>query len=261
MTTIVILAAGKGTRMNDQNIPKVLRKVGDKTMIEHVFNTAKALSDDIVIIVSLENIEMIKNVLYETSNISNNEVKYIIQEKQEGTASAVLAAKEEYANKNLLVLLGDVPLIKSNTLKKIIDKGENGILGFIDEAETRLGRIKILEEDSNMYGSKKGSKNERKYVERIIEYSECNEVERDIKIVNSGILFLEKNSIKYLEDIDNNNSKKEYFLTDIVKILREKNIKVRYYEGMREECLGANSPEELKKLNEIYQENKRNKRE
>ena len=264
MVCIVICAAGKGTRMNDNNIPKVLRKVEEKTMLEMVLETAIELiaqltiqsldsldsldslniNNEIIVIVSNENKEAIERTI-ETINSNQTNIKTIqnikiaVQEKVNGTASAVLTAKQFYENEDLLVLLGDVPLIKYSTLKNIIEGKENGILGFVDDEKNKFGRLFV----------KDGC------VEKIVEYNEATIEERKIKTMNSGILFLNRHSTQYLDKITNNNSKKEYYLTDIVKILNDANIKVKYYEASHKECYGANSPEELERLNKFNQEN------
>ncbi len=225
MVSIVILAAGKGTRMNDMNIPKVCRKVGNIPMISHVIRNCKPLSPkQIIVVVSLENEKIIK----ETINDKN--IKYVIQKDLTGTASAVLAAKDCYKNDDILVLLGDVPLIQTETLNKIVSLNSGCvIMGFEEIEDNKFGRIVL--------------KNNK--VNKIVEYNEATEEEKKISLVNSGILYL-KNT-KLLEQIDNNNSKKEYYLTDIVKF-----IKPDFVKASREECLGANTPEDLKKLNNLF---------
>ena len=111
---VVILAAGKGTRMKS-DLPKVCHKVGDKTMIEHVVSAVTGLNtEDIYVVVSKENIEDIRNVL------KNTKVRFKIQYEQLGTAHAVTSAMPCCDDtKDMLVLLGDVPLIKTKTLNKI----------------------------------------------------------------------------------------------------------------------------------------------
>lgn len=231
--SVIILAAGKGTRMNDLNIPKVCRKVGELTMIEHVVNTALKLKPDkIIMIVSQENYPIISQI------INNNRIIYVIQRQLLGTASAVLSSEEMYSGSNILVLLGDVPLLKVETLQKVIGMDSKAtILGFQDsDINNRFGRI-ILNNHN---------------VDRIVEYAEATDEEKKIDHVNAGILYLNANYTFLLNHITNNNSKGEYYLTDIVKIMNDLNHKVSYYETSKEECLGANTPLELQNLNNIY---------
>lgn len=233
--TIIILSAGKGTRMNDSTIPKVCRKVGDLPMISHIFNTAKMLKPNkIVIVVSKENKEIV------SQTINSDEVEYVIQEDFPGTAGAVLSAEQYYKNSNILVLLGDVPLIRFRTLEKIISSDAKAlILGFIETEDNKFGRI-ILNNNK---------------VEKIVEFSEASEEEKKIQDVNSGILYLDNKYTYLLNNIDNNNSKKEYYLTDIVDIMKKLNIEISYLQASKEECMGANTPLDLLKLNKIYSNN------
>ena len=237
MLCVVILAAGKGTRMNDLNIPKVCRKVGNKTMIEHVVTTSLSLNPQkIIIVVSKENLKPISESLRNLMLLNSNKIFFVKQEEVNGTASAVLSAKKLYKESNILVLLGDVPLLKPSTLKCVINCKTCGILGFVDnDLNNKFGRIVI----------------DDKQVVRIIEYTEASDKEREILQVNSGILYLNHQYTNLLEKIDNHNSKKEYFLTDIVKILRNENISISYIEGPKQECLGANTPTDLQNINNL----------
>jgi len=283
---IIILAAGKGSRMKDinsdsnsniKNLPKVLRQVGNKTMLEHVVSKALLLNpEQIIIVVSEENKDIIQTSLQNIQNIQDFEkLKYVVQKEINGTASAVLSAKEEYAGSDILVLLGDVPLIKLETLQKIISKN-NCILGFRDTDPTnRYGRILLNftskidfpEEQENFnfqpkteidFLTEQENSNNNQVI-KIIEYAECNDEERKIETVNSGILFLKAEYTSLLEKIENNNSKGEYYLTDIVKILNltigsdhqilnGNHISINYLEASKEECMGANTITELQTL-------------
>lgn len=229
--SVIILAAGKGTRMKS-NIPKTLHKVGNKTMIEHVVDTAQSLNPDkIIVVVSENNREEIKNTL------NNNKIKYVIQKSLSGTASAVLAAQEEYKGNDILVLLGDVPLISIETLQKIINnKGDGVILGYEEDNDhNKFGRLFLKDNQ----------------VVKIIEYNEASEEERKIRTVNSGMLFLKSDNTHLLEKIENNNSKEEYYLTDIVEIMTNLHKKIMYVEGSKTECIGVNTREDLDFVNQI----------
>ena len=228
MLSVVVLAAGKGTRMGG-DIPKVLRKVGGLTMLEHVVKTAKKLTENVIVVVSKENHDEIQKL--------ELGVEYSVQSKLDGTASAVLSAEEKYLGSDILVLLGDVPLLKSETLEKIVRRGSRcAVLGFQHQDVTnKFGRV-ILNDN---------------VVEKIVEYNEATEEERKIKTVNSGILFLEREHLHLLKKIENKNSKSEYYLTDIVKICVFENVQVDYFEADAISCLGANTPEDLAVLEDI----------
>ncbi len=247
---VVILAAGKGTRMNKNMktpIPKVGYSVGKKTMINRVLTTVKKLKPSVIIVVcSKDNITFINN---EIKNLSHSkQIRFVIQTEISGTASAVLTASKCVKNKNVLVMLGDVPLITYKTLLKVINQnGDATILGFKcnKNNDNRFGRIffnKILT----------GLTSYSDEVEKIVEYNECTEEQKKNIVCNSGMLYISKDYFYLLEEIKNNNSKQEYYLTDIIKIMKEKRLNVSYVEGDKNECVGANTTEELKELNKIY---------
>jgi bifunctional UDP-N-acetylglucosamine pyrophosphorylase/glucosamine-1-phosphate N-acetyltransferase len=227
---IIILCAGKGSRMKDFTTPKVCKKVHGIPMILYIFETAKKLCPkEIIIVVSEENKEII------SKTINSKEVRYVVQGEKSGTAGAVLSAEEFYKGYNILVLLGDVPFLKHETLHKIVSSQCDGaILGFLETESNRFGRI-ILKDNK---------------VEKIVEYSEASEEEKKIMNVNSGILYLDNKYTYLLNEITNNNSKKEYYLTDIVKLL-----KCDYFRASKEECMGANTPEDLVVLEKLNNRN------
>lgn len=236
--TVVILAAGKGTRMNS-NLTKVCHKVGNKTMIEHIVSTSSKLTGNIVIVVSKENIEDIRKVLEDTK------VRLKIQYEQLGTGHAVISAMPCCdKTENMLVLLGDVPLISYKTLGKAVGTNFDAvIIGFRNyDTANKFGRII--------------TKNGR--ISRIVEYLDATEEERKITLCNSGMLFIKSSYISLLYEIKNNNSKNEYYLTDLIGIMAEKDLKIGFLEASVTECMGVNSPEELKQVNEIFLSNKIN---
>jgi len=240
MLGVVILAAGEGTRMKS-NIPKVCHKVGNKTMIERVVEVANSLKPSvIVVVVSKDNISTITNSL---NNLKNNKnVRFKIQYEQKGTGHAVKEALKCIENNHLLVLLGDVPLITTHTLKKIVYTNYDAVvIGFKNtDPKNRFGRVVI-------------SKNR---VHKIVEYLDATDEERKIPLCNSGILWI-KNTYTHLIDlIENNNAKKEYYLTDIIGILREKELKIGFLEANYDEFMGVNTQEDLVLANEILKTDK-----
>jgi len=232
---IVILAAGKGTRMKS-DLPKVCHKVGDKTMVEHVVNTSSKLNpSETVIVVSKENFLPIKDIL------TSYDVRFKIQYQQLGTAHAVLTALECDDTSDVLVLLGDTPLITTDTLSKIVSTGFDAvIMGFVDRnPNSKWGRIVV----------------ENSRVKRIVEYNEASDKERQISLCNSGMLWIKSTHVPLLYQIDNNNSKEEYYLTDIVKIMVERNLNIGFMKASYEECMGVNTQEDLALVNRIYNSN------
>lgn len=229
---VIILAAGKGTRMKS-NLPKVLHRVNGSPMINRVISTAKKLNPDKIIVVVSE-----QNYLRIKSAIEYNKVEYVIQKNVSGTASAVLSAKSKYENMNILVLLGDVPLISYRTLNRVIStKADSVILGFNDSnVLNKFGRL-ILDKDR---------------VIRIVEYNEANEEEKNICQVNSGMLYLGSKFTHLLEEINNDNTKGEYYLTDIVEIMNKKSHTVKYIEASKDECMGVNTQQDLQEIQKLH---------
>jgi len=229
---VVILAAGKGTRMKS-DVTKVCHKVGSKMMIEHVVNTAsKLIPQNIIVMVSKDNIEDIRKVLEDTK------VRFKIQYEQLGTGHAVLSAVPCCnETSDLLVLLGDVPLINYNTLGKIINTSHDAvIIGFKNYDDNKFGRIII--------------KNNR--VNKIVEYLDATDEERSIPLCNSGMLWIKGKHVPLLYEIDNNNKKSEYYLTDIIGIMVERGLEIGFLEAGYNECMGVNTPEDLEEVNKIY---------
>jgi bifunctional UDP-N-acetylglucosamine pyrophosphorylase/glucosamine-1-phosphate N-acetyltransferase len=236
MVTIVILAGGNGTRMNS-SIPKVCHLLNGKPMICHIIETCLQLNyKRIVVIASPSNVDSIRK------SINNETIDIVIQEKALGTGHALLCAKE-YFDDDILTLLGDVPLIRIETLTQMINMkmNDNRWSGFVltmdVKRENKYGRI-IFQEDR---------------VNRIIEYNDANEDERKIITCNTGIMLLKKDHIlSLLTSITNNNSKEEYYLTDIFKIAEEKGLYFTSINGDETECSGVNTIEELKSLENMH---------
>jgi bifunctional UDP-N-acetylglucosamine pyrophosphorylase/glucosamine-1-phosphate N-acetyltransferase len=231
--TVIILAAGKGTRMKS-DLPKVCHIVGEKTMIEHVVNTAKTLENNgIYVVVSKENIDIIRNILQDDS------IEFKLQHEQLGTAHAVISAISRCDNsRDLLVLLGDVPLIKPKTLNKIVNtECDAVIIGFRNyDTTNKFGRIVV--------------KNNK--VNKIVEYNDATEEEKNIQLCNSGMLLLKSNHVPLLKTITNNNKKGEYYLTDIIGIMVMKELNIGFLEISYKECMGVNTLEDLAEVNLIY---------
>lgn len=233
---VVVLAAGRGTRMKS-DIPKVCHKVGDKTMIEHVVNAASlSLPRDIIVVVSKDNINDIKKAL------KDKNIRFKIQYEQLGTGHAVISAVPCCNDcHDLLVLLGDVPLIKPQTLNKITTTNHDAvIIGFKQIKDNKFGRIII--------------KNNK--VDKIVEYLDATEEERKVPLCNSGMLWIKSNHVPLLYNINNNNKKGEYYLTDIIKIMVNKGLTIGFMEANIEECMGVNTQDDLKLVNDIYELNK-----
>lgn len=196
---IVILAAGKGTRMHSK-MPKVLHEVGGKAILAHVIDCAKALNPTKIIVVY----GFGGNVVRE--KFVHQDIIWVNQPEQLGTGHAVLQAASYLDENSLtLILLGDVPLIDDFACKKLISS-----------ANTKLAILSFIKSDPTGYGRIVRNQN---LVKAIIEHKDATEEERAIHEVNTGIMAMPTaNLIKWLSKINNKNAQGEYYLTDIVSL-------------------------------------------
>ena len=229
----IILAAGKGTRMNT-NLPKVMQPLGGHTLISHVIKTAQKNSKKITVVVGHQ-----KDLLKEHIINIDPQIQTADQNDQLGTAHAVKTAggmieKDE----RVLVLYGDVPLISSKTIKALINSGQEcTLLSMKLKDPTGYGRIII--DDQNL-------------ALRIIEQKDASEDERKIQEVFTGILLIDGSLLKSsLNKINNQNAANEYYLTDLVEILSEKGVRINCIQADPDEVLGANNKLELHGLESI----------
>jgi bifunctional UDP-N-acetylglucosamine pyrophosphorylase/glucosamine-1-phosphate N-acetyltransferase len=224
---VVVLAAGKGTRMRSA-LPKVLHKVAGRSMVGHVIAVAEALGADRVAVVIGPGMDDVAAAVKPHS--------VAIQHEQNGTADAVKAARgalESFAG-DVLVLYGDVPLIQSETLARMRAERRDEavtVLGMRVPAPTPYGRL-VMAEDGTL--------------ERIVEALDATEAERQIDLCNTGIMLIDGSRLfELLDSIGNDNAKGEYYLTDIVEAARSTGSVCRVVEAPEEEALGVNSRAEL----------------
>jgi len=234
----IVLAAGNGKRMLGSS-PKVLLPIGGKPMAQHILDTVSGIEKSRSILVVSNQAKEVKNSLQFKRN-----TKIVTQRKQLGTAHAVKAALDQLRPSSVTVVLyGDVPLIESKTLKRLIrdaSKGSLAILTFNKDLPKGYGRVV------------RGAKNQ---VEAIIEEKDATKEQKSINEVNSGILAIKSTLIKkLLPEIKNNNAAKEYYLTDIVSLSKKHGIKVQpLLLEDPDEALGANTPLELQDLERACQ--------
>lgn len=199
MLKAVILAAGKGTRMRSEN-SKVLFNVAGKPMIDYVIESSRNCGvDEIIVIVG----NCAEKVMEHTKA---SDIKFAMQKEQKGTADAVKQALE-YINDDdkILILCGDMPLIKSETLKEFIEKSEKNINFISTKTDNPTGYGRIVR-------SPNGD------VIKIIEEKDANENEKNINEINTGVYFCVGKDLKErLLNVDSNNAQNEFYLTDIVK--------------------------------------------
>ena len=229
----IILAAGKGTRMNT-NLPKVMQPLGGHTLIYHVIKTAKKNSKNTTVVVGHQ-----KDLLKEHIASIDSNIQTADQDDQLGTAHAVkTAAHLIKEDERVLVLYGDVPLISHKTIEALIESGQECTLLAMKLADpTGYGRIVT---------------NEQNLALRIIEQKDASEDERKIQDVFTGILLIDGGLLlSALDEINNQNAANEYYLTDLVEILSTKGVKINCIQADPTEVLGANNKHELHQLESI----------
>lgn len=237
----LILAAGKGTRMNSE-LPKVIHKVNGIPMIKKILFELEKLGTEENILILGHKKEKILEIV--------GDVKYVVQEQQLGTGHAIMQAENicENYDGDVMILCGDTPLLRAETLEKMYEEHKRlanttTILTSICENPFGYGRI-IKNKDNTVLG--------------IIEEKEATSEVKKIKEVNAGVYCCNaKDLFQTLKKITNNNEKSEYYLTDIVEIQVNESKKVGSFLLLdNTEILGVNSKVDLAKASSILRERK-----
>lgn len=238
--SIIILAAGKGTRIKS-NLPKCLHKIAGFSMLDLVIKKAESLKAKNICLVISPEMEQFKSEI--VKNHPKVNIEFAIQQERLGTAHGVKIALQNMSkiNQKLIILYGDTPLIKVTTLENMIGTLTNNalcILGFDCFSENKYGRLITNSNDLN----------------RIVEFKDASENERQITLCNSGVIALNHTQIlDLINKIDNKNAASEYYLTDIVEIMRKMNLKATFIKASETEVLGVNSRVELARAEELKQ--------
>ena len=239
---IIILAAGKGTRMKSSK-HKVLHPLGGRPMLHHLMDTAAPLKPQRKVIVVGAGKEQVEASVGDQADI-------VVQEPQLGTGHAVQVTKDKLGDfdGDVLILYGDVPLITQETMQKMIDTRAKTnaavvVLGFTPNDAKAYGRLKV-NGDGNL--------------DAIIEYKDANASEREITLCNSGIMSLSgAHMFELLDALDNSNASNEYYLTDVVEIANSKNLVCAVVEAGEQEVMGVNSRSELAEAEAVFQASRR----
>ena len=234
--SVVILAAGKGTRMYS-DLPKVLHKVAGKPMVKHVIDTAKQLNAAQIHLIYGHGADLLKQ------RLADEPVNWVFQAEQLGTGHAMQQAAPFFADdENILMLYGDAPLITTETLQKLIAaKPENGIALLTVNLENPTGYGRIIRQDGN--------------VTAIVEQKDANAEQLKITEVNTGVMVSDGASFKkWLARLDNNNAQGEYYITDVIGLANQDGFKVVAVQATdMMEVEGANNRLQMAALERYFQ--------
>ena len=242
---IIILAAGKGKRMHS-SLPKVMHKVGGKSMLEHVLISAKKLNPSSINVVLSPKIESIKK------SFGGYDIVWHCQSEQKGTADAVkIVLPSLKEDEKVLILYADTPLIDSNLLDRFIN--------YMPKSDVKVLTVNL--EKPFGYGRIIREQAEEEIISKIIEETEADDLQKNIKECNTGIIFSDVSTLNSLiSEVKNDNSKKEFYLTDIVSIANSKNMMVvPLLSKESNSLLGVNDKLQLEETEQIYQNTNRKK--
>lgn len=233
---VVILAAGKGTRMKSA-LPKVLHRVAEKPMVEHVIDAASSLGAEKTVLVIGHGADQVRSTV-------TRDVEYVEQTEQLGTGHAVQQALPLLnPDDTVLIAYGDVPLTKPETFKQLID----------DVTDSNIALLTVIMEDPTGYG--RIIRDASGKVQGIVEQKDATAEQLQINEGNTGILAARASALnELLGRIDNNNAQQEYYLTDIFEIAVRQGMTITTHQpGQEWETAGVNSRLQLAELERIYQ--------
>ena len=232
--SIVILAAGKGSRMRSTKA-KVLHTISGKPMLYHIIKASFEISNDITVVIAHQKEAVIEQISAYFENIN-----FVVQDADNfpGTGGAMknIAPK----NEKVLVLNGDMPLITSSSLQGFLDNNSDIIMSIFD-LDNPDGYGRVIIENYN--------------VQKIVEQKDATEDELHVRTVNAGIYAFSKDVIdKYIPLLNNDNAQEEYYLTDVISMARADNLNISPLLVDEEHFKGINSKLDLAIAEEIMQE-------
>ncbi len=236
MNNAIILAAGQGKRMKSQT-SKVLHKVGNKYLLQHVVDVAKNHVEKMNIIVG-HNSQSVK------SAITESKINWVLQEKQLGTGHAVKQAIPFIEENSIcLILYADVPLLQSKTIEELLKKARtNGFSLLSVVLNDPFGYGRIIRDTNGL-------------IKSIVEQKDASETDLKIKEINTGIMALKGSLLKkYLNELKTNNAQGEFYLTDIVEIAVKDNVNIASFIcESADEVMGINDKKQLSQAERLYQ--------
>ena len=234
--SVVILAAGKGTRMRS-SLPKVLHKIADKPMVQHVIDTVKGIGSDNIHLIFGHGGDIMKQ------HIADSRLNWIEQTEQLGTGHAMQIAQPHFkAEEKILMVYGDVPLLSEQTLQKLIAVQPTGGIGLLTiELADPTGYGRIERANGDVIG--------------IVEQKDANPTQLAINEVNTGILVANAADLnRWLPALSNENAAGEYYITDIIKMAHQEGCSIQTVQPEKAfEVEGVNNRLQLANLERAYQ--------
>ena len=233
--SIVILAAGKGSRMKSATA-KVLHKVSGKEMLFHIIKASKAISDDVIVVIAHQ-----KERVQEAMSEAFDDLTFVVQDADNfpGTGGALMNVKPK--NEDVLVLNGDMPLITTDSIRGFFDIKSDIVMSIFDlENPDGYGRVKI--EDGS--------------VKYIVEQKDASDEELRISHVNAGVYLFKKSVLEtYLPKLSNDNAQQEYYLTDIIALANKDALSIHPLLVDEVAFKGVNSKKDLAD-SEVFMQNR-----
>ena len=231
--TAVILAAGLGTRMKSA-LPKTLHKLAGRSMLRHLLASCEPVFARIVVVVGPDMEAVQREAAPHVT---------VVQQDRLGTAHAALQAAEAFGDGEVAVLYADNPLIRPDTLRRLLARRARGDAGLV--------LLAFRPADPGQYGRVIGRDG---FVDQIVEWADANEIVRGVGLCNAGVLCgSARDMLRWLRAVRPNNAKGEYYLTDLVGLAREDGAQVAAVEAPAEEVAGINSRAELAAAEAVVQ--------
>ena len=233
----IILAAGQGTRMRSK-LPKVLHEIANRPLLQHVYDTSLQIPNNKLYVIYGHGGETVKQRLHHFDAV------WIEQKQQLGTGHAVQQAIHHVDDADtVLILYGDVPLLKLETLQTLLG----------DVSDRSLALLTVILDDPTGYGRIIRDHDNR--VTKIVEQKDANPEQQAIREGNTGILACKGNQLKnWLARLRNNNAQNEYYLTDVIEMAVQDGLSIKTTQTQsQDEVLGVNNRIQLAHLERVYQ--------
>lgn len=235
--SVVILAAGKGTRMKS-SLPKVLHPIAGKPMVQHIIDKVNQLGADNLHLVYGHGGEQLQQAL------AANTLNWCLQAEQKGTGHAVQQSVAHLGDEeDVLILVGDAPLIKTSTLQRLIEVKQQADLALLTvQLDDPTGMGRIIREGEQVVA--------------IVEHKDANEAQRQIKEINTGMMIMQGKDLKrWLSQLNNDNAQGEYYLTDVIAMAANEGKVIKAAQPSNAiEVEGINNRKQLASIERAYQQ-------